>query len=423
MVIYYIGDQTFTSDQLNFDPAWLLDNGGQDPAQVPTDLTVVNSSAYVSKVAPIPDASGFLMSRLYEDPKVLVVDFRDALAMSSTLDRISSFVEVNGKKKVDVTTSFTGEGMDLKLEDVADFYNQCLRQKIPITSGEQELLKKLEENGLIVKDENANFRATFPFALIGMSRSADIYKRRVIFVHEYSHAKYFVNPAFNAAVSDAWSSLASAEQRFLKGAMMASGWYASGEAWLMETEAQAHAIVPPLSEDGFVGTLFAADRNCSKPKTNTKQCEDFWSYTGDIGELLGKLHDKYLKISECRVPLLANWESANGMITSTGIPAHCSVKKIPDGNVDGVKPALIYRTTTQQFQQMPLIKDFGKTLQGYDIRQFEQILQDPIFLENISRPRISDEPGITTADRVENILIEIQQKLDARHKKKTTTEK
>lgn len=409
MVIYYIGNQTFASDQLNFDTTW-SNNGNPDTAQIPTNFPVVDSSAYVSKVAPIPDGSGFLMSRLYEDPKVLALDFRDAPTMSVTLDRISAFVEINGKKKIATTTQLSGEGIDLKLKDVVDFYNQCRRQKTPITSGEQEFLTRLEETGLILKDENANYSAASPFALIGMSRSKDIYARRLIFVHEYSHAKYFVNPLFNAAVSDAWSSLAPAEQRFLKGAMMASGWYTSGDKWLFETEAQAHAIAPPLGTDAFINILIAADENCSKPNGPAEQCDDFWSYTDNIQELLVALYDKYRKMSECQIPLLENWGTTSNMITSAGIPAHCSEKKVPHGNKDKPEPAPIDR----------LLRQIPSTNFRMDTETIERLMQDYRLRNTFDhQPNILDAiPAPATAGRVESALMEIQEKFDTRHKKR-----
>lgn len=302
------------------------------PPTISPDLPVLDASAYVSSVVPISARSGFLMARLFENSNVVALDFGNDAQMSETLDRISYFVERNQKKKVptqvEIEEKIThlpsksvwsgpqglGEGHDLKMKDIADFYNQSAKSGIALTPGEKALLDRLLENKFLVRGPNGNYRATFKKVLIGMSRDSNVGDRRETFVHEYSHALFFLDFEFNKEIAKVWNSLQPVERRFLRGAMMASGVYASGDIALLQTEAQAHAIAPPFSEDGFVNILASANENCKARGKSSLACNDFWSYQGRIKDLLKTVHDRFIAISECRIPLLANWKAEGTMI-------------------------------------------------------------------------------------------------------------
>ena len=276
-------------------------------------LMIVDASAYVSAVPTISKSSSFIMASLYENSHVVALDFRNSSRMSNALERISHFAEASTRmsiptrkdiaaliKKNGTTCTKDGgpcglaAGHDLKLADVAAFFTKCKKEGVELTKGEQELLSKLTRSGLLLRTRQGSYAISSQKVLIGMSRSHNKSDRRAIFKHEYSHVLYFTNPVFRKKVSSAWSSLKQSQRKFLRGAMVASGIYASGKKWLMETEAQAHAIAPPLSIDGFIALLLKADENCTKP---SRACRDFYSYRGNIRGLLFYLNRMYTRIS------------------------------------------------------------------------------------------------------------------------------
>ncbi len=266
-------------------------------------MDVVDASAYVSGVVPVPEKPGFVISRLHENVETVAADFKNPDVMKETLARIATFVEVDNKKRIPTLQEvIPAEGHDLKLSDIAIFYNRCAADGVTLTAKEEELLGTMRTHGLLRKNDLCQYEATVPRVLIGMSRSSE--NRREIFVHEYSHALYFLDSDFHAEVSKTWHTLRSDVRRFLTGALTAGG-YDAGTEELIETEVQAYAIAEPLSLDGFAIPLRTASNNCAE-KPSLKACQDFWSYRGRLVHLLEDLHARYMDVARCRVPLLDN---------------------------------------------------------------------------------------------------------------------
>jgi hypothetical protein len=276
-----------------------------------SQLPMTDAPAYVSGSIPIPEKSPFLTSRLFENPSILALDFQGAPSMERTLSRMSWFVEVHGKKSGAELTpppSYRGSGYDLKSSDIADFLNECGKQKEPLLPNEQQLVAQLLSEGILVKMENGQYLSPKATALIGMSRDLSPSGRKLTFMHEYSHALYFVDPVFRAVVSSVWASLPLEVQRFIAGALMASD-YPSGEQWLLETETQAFLTAPALSGDGLINALLWADERCKENESTA--CEDFRAYRGDIRELLLEVHERYAAVSQSRIPSPTQQEPAN----------------------------------------------------------------------------------------------------------------
>lgn len=299
MAVDYIENSCISSSYTAFEDGPVA---GELPESY-ADMGTVDSSAYVSGVLPLPQA-GFSMSRLFENPQVLAADFRDPDMMADGLSRISDFVETYGGKLIpdQGRPGSGGEAFDLKSEDIARFFTECLRQGKILTSGELSLLGWFLAAGLL-ELRAGGYDAAESFVLIGMSRADEEGSRRALFVHEYSHALYFLDPDFQAQVSSTWASLPPEVQRFLRGALIASGYYASGEQWLIETETQAHAIGDPISENGLLNLMAWAVRECLDRDTDPA-CRDFWSYEGDLETLLSDLHLLFLTVSPEKIPML-----------------------------------------------------------------------------------------------------------------------
>ncbi len=294
----------------------------------PAELSNIESSDYVEEVVPM--AEGMALYRLAENQSVVAADFESDAVMAGTLDRISAYVEVDGKKRVRTDRKIEelrneqggscgvrifgnkiispehcgiGEGHDLSLKDIAAFFNAASSQKVSLTEGEGQLLNQLIAGGLLAGTKG-RYLAPQRSALIGMSRSYEADERYDAFIHEYSHALYFIDENFRAQVGQVWKSLRPEEQRFLKGALIASIYTSAGQA-LIETEAQAYAVGHPLSDDGLVPVMDAADRNCSDHGQKIKAaCNDFYSYRGNLRTLLRDLNRRYTEAFKRYIPYL-----------------------------------------------------------------------------------------------------------------------
>lgn len=300
------------------------------PEKEKNTIPATDAAAYVSAVIPIPAKQNFLISRMWKNPDIIALDFKDKQSMWSSLGRIANFVEENGKKTIPGGDECPhgscgrGQGYDFRLTDVVDFFNAAVSKEVALLPEEQELLNALIDADLITRNGSIYGHIAQDVAIIGMSRDYDVSNRLHTFVHEYSHALYFVNEEFRTSVSKTWSDLDDKVRRFLTGVIMASGFYKSGDRWLMETEAHAYAIAPVLRDDGLANLLAYAMDNCS-PVSKLKACGDFWSYQGDIRSLLQYLNDKYLNLSRCNVPLLDNWQydkNLNLIFSSDSVMCH-----------------------------------------------------------------------------------------------------
>lgn len=97
MTVSYVNQMCEDSASLRWDSNSQPD---RKPPDNQSNLIISDASAYVSKIASIPEGNTFLMSRLFEKSDVITLDFVNAASMSDTLDRISYFVESLGKQGV-----------------------------------------------------------------------------------------------------------------------------------------------------------------------------------------------------------------------------------------------------------------------------------------------------------------------------------
>lgn len=275
-----------------------------------TEIPIFSPESIARQEISIPEDSAFSMARVLENPQVLALEFRDKTAMRYSMARIATYVETLGKARIPtLDESPPAWGHDLKLSDVADFFNAC----VSLNPEEKELRDQLVAQGLLKPIEigiyiytQTIYEPSSPHVLIAIDPDLDSYDRKVTFIHEYSHALYFLDEDFRSQVSEAFSSLDPETQRFLYGAMIASGYYASGEEWLIETETQAHAIEPQGWDHGFLSLMLEAEENCDRLNQPSLACDDFFSYPGDLRGLTTFLHEDYLTISQGRIPLLAS---------------------------------------------------------------------------------------------------------------------
>jgi len=267
----------------------------------------------------IPKDSNFSMVRLSEYPQVLALEYPHSWFMKSALGRIATYVEVLGKTRIPtLKESPNAAGYDLKLADVADFFNVCANEHIALSQEEKDLKGRLIVQGLLTPIENGlltylqpTYQASSAHVLIAVDPWLNPFDRKVSYIHEYSHALYFLDEEFRSRISRTFTSLAPEMKRFLHGLMIASGYYESGESWLIETETQAHAVEPQGGGHGFGNLIAAAEKNCDvhSNRSSDLACKDFHSYPDELREgLITYLRDHYVKASQDKIPFLTSLE-------------------------------------------------------------------------------------------------------------------
>lgn len=261
-------------------------------------LPVVDFDSFNDGIIP-KNNSAFSMARIYENPDIIAIDASKDMA-ATIFGRMSYFVERTGRKNIPSLSACPdgvcnrGMGYDVKMEDVAAFFTICVKQSLKLNVFESAFLEKLLALGLLAR-EGETYIPLQDVALIGISNDVDSAQRTETFEHEYAHGRYFTDLSFRKKVDLVWEDLAPSDQQFIRGALIASGYYASGESWLIKTEAHAHAIEDMWAGGGFTNILLSAQSNCFN-KTAVKGCGDFLSFRGDIKALLADLHTVYSKI-------------------------------------------------------------------------------------------------------------------------------
>lgn len=309
MTIHYVNNSCYEV------PASASFFEADSPAEFKEDIPVIDSFAFISKMPSLPPGSGMTLAKSFENKNVIIADFANDAIMSETLDRISDYVEIDQKKKINKYEKLESckkdenkcgsDGHDLKFLDICDFFNVCRKLATPLTTGEQQLLSDLINAGLLRQAPDGNYEPVgSEKALIGISRSKSVDKRRDIFVHEYDHGLYFVDASFHSKIAVAWATLPPEEQRFLRGAMAATGYYNPNDTSLIETEASGYALGDPLGYGGFIQILYHADKHCpaTPESADDATCKDYLSYNGNLKGLFLSVHERYLAIARGNIP-------------------------------------------------------------------------------------------------------------------------
>lgn len=267
-------------------------------------LPVSDANAYIADAAPHEKESS--ISRFKESPDIVGLNFDSTAEASKYLGRMANYIEKNGKKYA-LSTAECSDGYDFRLSDVESFYNEVTTWRRGLTSEEQALLNVLIDKKILVfGPHDTSYHSSCNGALIAIvhDNSYSRSKIQTIFEHEYAHGRYFTDPQFRANVSDTWYGLSDEERAFLRSMMIASGYYASGYEWLMETEAHTHAIADPLGEDGFVNLLAGAFETCRNSESAT--CKTFWSFGGDTKSLFIRLHERFCAMPDGNISIADN---------------------------------------------------------------------------------------------------------------------
>ncbi len=259
----------------------------------PSSLPIVDVDAFREGMLPKPDDSSFVMVRLHEEPRIIAVDASDDVS-HRLFGRMSSFVEQTCRTSIpSLEESPYGAGYDLRIEDIAEFFTKCRQEARSLNPVEQNFLTKLLAEGLLMESGDG-YIPLQEAAVIGVNHDLPQWNRDETIMHELAHGFYFVDTEFRSRVDALWECLDSPIQHFLRGAMIASGYYNCGEDWLLKTETHAYAA-ESLSNGNFISILEAAEQHC-KSRPDADGCSDFWSFEGGLYMFFSELHELYTQI-------------------------------------------------------------------------------------------------------------------------------
>jgi hypothetical protein len=188
-----------------------------------------------------PDFELFSWDRF---PKVLIFDTASYTVQDGLFNRLAFFVEKAGHAGTIEQPSMI-EGIhgynahDYKADDLARFFSEAQKQGAALTAGEQELVRILVENQIIVKN-NSGY-APGEGCVISISRSSSSILRELLLTHESFHGAFFSLPTFRDATEKEWASLAPVEQQvWLQ--FLASKAYDTTDHYLVINEFQAYLL-------------------------------------------------------------------------------------------------------------------------------------------------------------------------------------
>jgi hypothetical protein len=191
------------------------------------------------------------VSRLAQDPNIVVIDFPDLRAQGLMLDRVAALVEkahlprdrVLGDVELNEAIYACGEtiesyyyGHDYKAADLARFFTLAAAEGIPLNPEERWLNRLLTQLGWLAPGADGAL-ITLPGAVAPVSQEM----RAVILHHEISHGAFYTMSDYAAYAAAFWSSLTD-DQRAAFRSFLGAGGYDTGNETLMLNETQAYLV-------------------------------------------------------------------------------------------------------------------------------------------------------------------------------------
>lgn len=173
------------------------------PANQPTIQTFKNSLSLEN----LNEDSKPVVIRKHESLPIYYFGFQNLYLQAFTFERISSFIEATPGQISDSSENIIGSGHDLKIADIASFYNKVPAEKL--TTAEAWLLSQLISWGLLKKNLN-EYESNGSAVVI-----TSIHGSRSVISHEINHAVYFLDMAYQKSVSKQWEDLPKDDKEFL----------------------------------------------------------------------------------------------------------------------------------------------------------------------------------------------------------------
>lgn len=305
-------------------------------------ITPLSAARFVDGQTPIPTDAQFAWFRMAERPETILVDFVNRRAMAMTLERISIFVETNNRRAVPssdewnaevakmgltpcsptVTSCGVAEGHDLRMYDIAEFYNVCRTQQIPLSNEERIFEEQLIVADALRRDRSGHLAAPTPAVVVGMARDLPLKKRLTVFVHEATHATFMLDAVMHRQVSGIWQNLSDAERALIRRGFAKMAVYDPENTELIVTELQAYMMsFPPFEHPLMAKLLEAGAATCSR--SAEKYCEQILPGSIKVAALLRRLYEALWAVSACSVPLLASASLQNDRLVIASPPESC----------------------------------------------------------------------------------------------------
>ncbi|HLD45184.1 MAG TPA: hypothetical protein VJC18_07090 [bacterium] len=281
----------------------------------------ISAQTFVDLSAPMVE--DFHLYEMSENPNILMMDFRDSERQSRYLDRISYFVEIEPDDLMDELDFITlldtkgvhceedekdrvcglGLGHDLKLTDVARFFNTIAQNGLELTLEENQLLDSLQMLGLLDVHTDGFAEATDNAVIISTFRDFSPLYRHDVMAHEIQHGHYFTNSAYRSDVNAVWDRLQPNVHKTLASILFYSGaHYNIDDDVLVRNEAASFSVETQTENNGWFG-LFASAQlhiDSAMPHPDIIPPSEFKSLSvSDYATLFAQLHSVYTLIEDC----------------------------------------------------------------------------------------------------------------------------
>ncbi|MEO8279916.1 MAG: hypothetical protein ABI564_09510 [Ideonella sp.] len=211
------------------------------------------------------------LTRLAENPKILVIEFPTLAAQGRALNRLAALIEKNkgprdrvlsdeGLAKFIQQLGDTPEtfyfGHDYTAEAVARFFTMAVSQQMLLNADELRLGNELLAAGLLKEESdkliaNPDRQAVVSFTAVQADdpltkgdETVDERRREAILRHELSHGEFFTNAAYRQHCWNFWQQLSDNHRKLFTKFLTAQG-YDPGNEELMVNETQAYLMHTP----------------------------------------------------------------------------------------------------------------------------------------------------------------------------------
>ena len=194
------------------------------------------------------------MTRLAENPRILVADFASLIRQGRMLDRVAALIEKAGLPRDRLLTPAeaadavrtggdTSDGFyyghDYGADSLARFFALAERGQVSLNGDEAYLLSMLRQEQWLVP--GARF-GLISIPRVGADANLDQAARAAIFYHELAHGEYFANPAHEQYVHLFWrSQLRDGERASVRNYLTIQGYDADNQE-IVENEMQAYLM-------------------------------------------------------------------------------------------------------------------------------------------------------------------------------------
>lgn len=206
-------------------------------------------------------------------PAILVVDTADYEVQARLFKRLAFFVEKRGYRGTllsdsELVARHGWNAHNYRGEGLAAFFNRAAALDFELNRYELLLREIVLANGVIVRGDDG-FRAG-EGGVLSVSRQSYPVLRELLVTHEAFHGVYYREPAFRAAVAEAWNGLSDRERSYWR-RLLAYMTYDPADEYLMMNEFQAYLLQQPVERAraylrGTLSPRFARARPGIRPE-------------------------------------------------------------------------------------------------------------------------------------------------------------